>query len=77
MLVQGVLVPFLVPTYLDDENGLLLGLALFTAQLLAYGVCPTLPLFFVVLVLFSPGMHHHVMSSLFASQFRAAVDFVM
>ena len=55
VLVQGLLVPSLIPNYLNDEKATLLGLALSAGQLLAYGLCETLTQFFIVLILCSPG----------------------
>ena len=54
VLVQGVAVPFLIPAVVTDEQATLLGLALSSLQLLAYGFSPALWVFYLVLVLLSP-----------------------
>jgi hypothetical protein len=54
--VQGLLIPLLIPQYLNDERATLIGLALSGIQLLGYGFCATLNHFFIVLVVLSPGV---------------------
>lgn len=56
VIVQGLLIPLLIPEYLDDERATLIGLALSGIQLLGYGFCTTLDHFFIVLVVLSPGI---------------------
>jgi DHA1 family tetracycline resistance protein-like MFS transporter len=54
VLVQGVLIPNLIPRYFNDERATLVGLALSAVQLLAYGFCPALWTFYIVLIVLSP-----------------------
>ena len=54
-MLQGVAVPFLIPNILSDERATIIGLALSSLQLLAYGFCPALWTFYVVLIMLSPG----------------------
>ena len=55
VLMQGVAVPFLIPNILSDERATIIGLALSSLQLLAYGFCPALWIFYVVLIMLAPG----------------------
>ena len=55
VLMQGVAIPFLIPNILSDERATIIGLALSSLQLLAYGFCPALWTFYLVLVMLSPG----------------------
>jgi hypothetical protein len=56
VIVQGLLIPLLIPEHLNDERATLIGLALSGIQLLGYGFCATLNHFFIVLVVLSPGI---------------------
>ena len=54
VLVQGVLIPYLIPNILSDERATLIGLALSATQLFAYGFCPQMWGFYLSLVFLSP-----------------------
>ena len=54
VFIQGFAVPCLIPNIVSDERATLIGLALSATQLMAYGFCPALSSFYLVLVLLSP-----------------------
>jgi DHA1 family tetracycline resistance protein-like MFS transporter len=51
VMVQGVAVPWLIPTVLSDERATIIGLALSCLQLLAYGFSPALWTFYLILIM--------------------------
>jgi hypothetical protein len=54
VVVQGLLIPYLIPAVLSDERATLIGLALSAAQLFAYGFCPEMSFFYMALVFLCP-----------------------
>jgi hypothetical protein len=60
VLVQGALIPVIIPKYLNDEKATLVGLALSCVQLFGYGFAPSLWTFYVVLIIAAPGLYVYI-----------------
>lgn len=64
---QGLLLPFLVPTYLSDESAVMVGLVISCLQMASYGSAPSLKMFYIIMLLFSPSsIYGPPLKSLFA-----------